>query len=209
MEREIETGLPDWEGFAGLAGWDNIVIVDVAGQDRPDILGRSVAELATEWSCTPFAAAVRLLLDFQLAVAMVVHAMLEDDVIAILRQPWRMGGTDALLGGRPHPRAYGSYPRILGHYARDAGEISLQEAVRQMTGAAAHRLGMKDRGVIAPGMKADLCAFDAGTVNDRATFSDPMQPPVGIAWVMVNGSFVLQDGQFTGDHPGKVLRAGE
>jgi N-acyl-D-amino-acid deacylase len=206
MERDILSGLPEWEGFIGLAGWENIQIVDVAGQDRPDVVGCSLAELGERWGDGPFAAAVRLLLDYDLAVAMVVHAMDEADVQQILRQPWRMGGTDALLGGKPHPRAYGSYPRILGHYARDLGVISLAEAVRQMTSAAADRLRLPDRGAVVPGRKADLCLFDPARVADRATYADPTQLPDGIAWVFVNGEPVLHDRESTGVLPGRLLR---
>jgi N-acyl-D-amino-acid deacylase len=117
-----------------------------------------------------------------------------------------MGGTDALLGGKPHPRAYGSYPRILGHYARDLGVLSLEEAVRQMTSAPAARLRLPDRGAVAPGHKADLCLFDPAQIADRATFADPTQLPDGIAWILVNGEPVLHNRQWTGALPGILLR---
>lgn len=206
MEGEIVSGQPEWEGFVALAGWENICIADVGGQERPDVIGRSLAELGEAWGCAPFAAAVRLLLEYDLAVAMVVHAMAEEDVETILRQPWRLGGTDALLGGKPHPRAYGSYPRVLGRYARERGVIGLEEAVRQMTSAAAARLRLPDRGVIAPGMKADLCLFDPQHVTDRATYERPEQLPEGIAWVIVNGEPVLHERVPTGVLPGHLLR---
>jgi N-acyl-D-amino-acid deacylase len=205
LEAEVEAGLPDWEGFVPGAGWDKIVLSDVGG-GSPELTGRSVAELAEEWRCRPFQAAVRLLLEADFAVSMVIHAMSEDDVSAFMRQPWRTGGTDALLGGKPHPRAYGSYPRILGHYVRERGLLTLEEAVRQMTGAAADRLRLTDRGRIAPGMKADLCLFDAACVIDRATFARPTEPPAGIAWVIVNGRPVLRDAVPTGERPGALLR---
>ena len=114
--------------------------------------------------------------------------MSENDVSTFMCQPWRTGGTDALLGGKPLPRAYGSYPRILGHYVRERGLLTLENAVRQMTGAAAARLCLADRGLIAPGMQADLCLFDALRVIDRATFANPTEPTEGIAWVIVNCS---------------------
>ncbi|MEA2584905.1 MAG: N-acyl-D-amino-acid deacylase [Thermomicrobiales bacterium] len=209
MERDIIAGLPEWEGFIGLAGWENIQIADVGGQERPDVVGSSLAELGERWNCSPFAAAVRLLLDYDLAVAMIVYAMDDGDVQTILRQPWRMGGTDALLGGKPHPRAYGSYPRILGRYVRDLGVLSLEEAVRQMTGAAAERLRLADRGAVVAGRKADLCLFDPARAADRATFADPTQLPEGIAWVLVNGQPVLHDRELTGALPGRLLRQGD
>lgn len=206
IEREVDTGLPDWEGFVAGAGWEQIVIVDIAGGHHQQLVGRSLADIGTLWGCTPFEAAVRLLLDADFAVSMVIHAMAEADVSDFMRMPWRMGGTDALLGGKPHPRAYGSYPRILGHYVRERGLIALEEAVRQMTSAPARRLRLADRGVIAPGMKADLCLFDPVRVRDRATFTDPTQPPEGIVWVFVNGRPVLHEGRPTGEYPGVLLR---
>jgi N-acyl-D-amino-acid deacylase len=206
MADEIETGLPDWEGFVALAGWENVSISNVGGETHGDLVGRSLAAIAATWHCTPFEAAARLLLDADLAVTMVVHAMDERDVTAILRQPWRMGGTDAVLGGKPHPRAYGSFPRVLGRYVRDRQVLSLELAIHQMTGAAAERLRLTDRGVIAPGKKADLCLFDADRIADRATFEDPTQAPSGVAWVIVNGEPVVRDGRPTGHLPGRVLR---
>lgn len=206
MAGEVETGLPYWESFVGNAGWENIYISDVAADEHRDLVGKSLSQIGRLWGCTPFEAAVQLLLEADLAVSMVLHAMHEDDVRTILAQSWRLGGTDALLGGKPHPRAYGSYPRILGHYVRDEGVVSLPEAIRQMTGGAAERLRIDDRGVIAPGMKADLCLFDADRIVDRATFDDPMQLPDGISWVIVNGQPVLRDQQPTGNLPGRVLR---
>jgi N-acyl-D-amino-acid deacylase len=206
MARDIATGLPQWEGFVASTGWENIRIADIGQHRYPELVGRSLAEIAHSWGCEPFAAAVRLLLEADFAVSMVLHAMDECDVTTILRAPWRMGGTDALLGGKPHPRAYGSYPRILGRYVREQGVLALEEAVRQMTGAAAARLRLADRGVIAPGMKADLCVFDPDAVIDRATFEDPTQFPDGIAWVIVNGKPVLEHRRPTGGLSGELLR---
>jgi N-acyl-D-amino-acid deacylase len=205
---EIEQGLPGWEGFVALAGWDNVLISQVANGSHPEAVGKSLAALADDWGISPLDAAAKLLLDGHLAVAMVIHAMDERDVTTILQQPWRMGGTDALLGGKPHPRAYGSYPRVLGHYVRERGVLTLEEAVRQMTSAAAGRLRIADRGVVAAGMRADLCLFDPVRVIDRATYSDPVRLPDGIAWVLVNGVPVLHDRAPTDHLPGALLRSG-
>jgi N-acyl-D-amino-acid deacylase len=206
IEAEVESGLPAWEDFVALAGWDNVRISNIANGSHPDVIGRSLAEIAQAWGVSPMEAAARLLLDGDLAVAMVIHAMADDDVRTILRQPWRLGGTDALLGGKPHPRAFGSYPRILGHYVREMGVLSLEEAVRQMTSAAAARLRLADRGAIAPRMKADLCLFDPVRIRDRATFADPIRLPDGVAWLIVNGTPVLHDRTPTGRLPGSLLR---
>ena len=106
----------------------------------------------------------------------------------------------------PHPRGYGTFPRVLGHYARDLGVISVEEAVRRMTSAPADRLGFVERGRIEPGMIADLVVFDPATVIDRATFDDPHQYPVGIPHVFVAGEAVVSEGDVTGARPGVVLR---
>lgn len=206
IEAEIASGLPDWEGFVAGTGWENVRISEIGGGRYPAIIGLSLTEIGESWGCTPFEAATRLLVEAELAVSMVLHAMHDDDVAAILRAPWRTGGTDALLGGEPHPRAYGSYPRILGHYVRERGVIGLEEAVRQMTGAAAKRLRITDRGRIAPGMKADLVLFDPKEIADRATFERPRQYPEGIDWVFVNGQPVIEGTTVTGNLPGEVLR---
>lgn len=206
MEADIDSGLPEWEGFVDSIGWENIRISDIGGAGYPELIGRSVTEIAEGWGCSPFQAATRLLVEANLAVSLVVHAMHEEDVTAIMRAPWRMGGTDALLGGKPHPRSYGSYPRVLGHYVRERGVVSLEEAVRQMTGAAARRLRLADRGTIEVGKQADLCLFDPDRVADRATFDDPEQLPAGIEWVFVAGEPVLHRHEPTGQLPGRVLR---
>jgi N-acyl-D-amino-acid deacylase len=117
-----------------------------------------------------------------------------------------MGGTDALLGGKPHPRSYGSYPRVLGHYVRDLGVISLEEAIRQMTGAAAKRLRLVDRGTIETGKWADLVLFDPGSICDLGTYAEPDRFPSGIAWILVNGEPVLHEREPTGNLPGQVFR---
>lgn len=206
MEGQIATGLPDWEGFVEGTGWENIYISDIANDAESPLIGRSITEIADGWSATPFQAATRLLLDAELGVSMIVHAMSEEDVTTILRAPWRTGGTDALLGGKPHPRTYGSYPRVLGHYVRDQGLLPLELAVHQMTGAAAARLRLPDRGTIAPGNWADLCLFDPLTIRDTATYQQPEQLPEGIAWIFVNGEPVIHARQPTGNFPGHVLR---
>ena len=206
MDQEIATGLPDWEGFVEGTGWENIRISDIASDADSPLIGKSIAEIAVGWDVTPFQAATRLLLEAELGVSMIVHAMSEDDVATILKAPWRTGGTDALLGGKPHPRSYGSFPRVLGHYVRDEALLSLDLAIHQMTGAAAARLRLPDRGTIAPGNWADLCLFNPVTIRDTATYEQPEQLPEGIAWIFVNGEPVIHNRQPTGRLPGQVLR---
>lgn len=139
----------------------------------------------------------------------IFHAFHEDDVQLLMRSEFGMIGSDGSLVhfGRasPHPRGYGTFPRVLGHYSRDLGVLSLPEAVRRMTSAPADRLGFTDRGRVEPGRVADLVVFDPSTVIDRATFADPHQYPVGIPHVFVAGVAIVLDGAVTGARPGRVL----
>jgi dihydroorotase/N-acyl-D-amino-acid deacylase len=138
--------------------------------------------------------------------------MNEANVAMQLRQPWVVIGSDAegldpaTARGIAHPRAYGSFPRILGRYVRDERLFTLEEAVRRMTSATAARLGISDRGRIAPGTFADIVVFDPATIADRATYERPHQLAVGVATVLVNGQVVWRDGAATGALPGRALR---
>jgi dihydroorotase/N-acyl-D-amino-acid deacylase len=139
----------------------------------------------------------------------IFHAMAEEDVERILASPFTMVASDGeipIFGqGSPHPRSYGTFARVLGVYARDKGVLSLEEAVRKMTSLPATRVGLGDRGIIRPGMKADLVAFDPDTIRDRATFEEPHAYAEGVSHVVVNGALVVDEGRLTGVRPGRVL----
>jgi len=145
---------------------------------------------------------------------MVGFAMSEENVERGLAHPLSMicsdGGAVAVDGparrGHPHPRSLGSFPRVLGHYVRERRVLPLAEAIHKMTARPAARVRLADRGRIAPGMAADLVAFDPATVADRATYTDPFQYPAGISLVMVNGAVVLRDGERTPARPGRAVR---
>lgn len=143
----------------------------------------------------------------------IFHVLDEGDVERIMAHPFTMIASDGRLSepgvGHPHPRAYGTFPRVLGRYVRERGVISLEEAVRKMSYLPAQRMGLTDRGRIAEGMWADLVLFDAAHVRDRATFDDPHQYPEGIPYVLVNGVPVVDGGEFTDARPGRILRRGE
>jgi N-acyl-D-amino-acid deacylase len=120
-----------------------------------------------------------------------------------------MVGTDSVLvGAKPSPRTYGSFPRILGQFVRDEAVLTLEEAVRRMTGAAAARLGLRDRGTLRDGAAADLVVFDPATVRSNATYDEPRRYPDGIDYVVVNGTLVVDEGRHTGATPGRALRHG-
>ncbi|MFY1631776.1 N-acyl-D-amino-acid deacylase family protein [Solwaraspora sp. WMMB335] len=198
--------------FGGIPWhWDRIVITSAPGRD--DLPGRSLADLAAEQARPPEEVMLDLCAEIGSAVQVVLHYRTEADMTAFLAHPLAVVGSDGnalpLAGAdRPHPRAFGTFPRVLGRYARDRGTLPLAEAVRKMTSAPADRLDLTDRGRIRPGLLADLVAFDPGTVTDRATFADPRQAPAGIALTMVAGRVVLRDGVPGTDRPGTVVRHG-
>jgi len=207
--RDLEVSLSsismDWENMVMGAGWEGIV-VSSTGDHRFE--GQSLAEIAIELDIQPFAALCRVLLEEELQATMTVHQMSEGDAITALSHPLTMIGSDGLppgTGGKPHPRAYGTFPRILARFSRELGVLSMEEAVRRMSALPAGTFGLKDRGRIAAGMKADLVAFNQAGVLDTATFEDPVQFPVGIPWVMVNGFTVVVEGRYAGVRRGRRL----
>ncbi|HEV2663595.1 MAG TPA: D-aminoacylase [Blastocatellia bacterium] len=142
-------------------------------------------------------------------VSAIYHAINEDDLVRILKDPLTMiasdGGVEIPGRGVPHPRSYGTFARVLGVYVREKRALSLEDAIRKMTSLPAQRLGLHDRGLLRPGMKADVVIFDAARVRDRATFADPHQYAEGVSFVIVNGSIVLDDGKMTEARPGRPL----
>jgi N-acyl-D-amino-acid deacylase len=169
---------------------------------EPKMTGRYLADIAAEWGVDLRRAAERL----QPAGA-VYFSMDEGDVRRILAYAETMIGSDGLPHDtHPHPRLWGAFPRVLGHYARKEKLFPLEEALRKMTALPASRFGLKDRGVLQEGAVADLVLFDPATVEDRATFEQPTLPAAGIARTFVNGRTVWQDGEATGERPGVLLR---
>lgn len=171
---------------------------------HPEHKGRDLVDIAAEWGIDSYEAAERL----QPAGA-IYFSMEEEDVRRILSYPGAMFGSDGLPHDEfPHPRLWGTFPRILGHYARDVGLFPLEDAVRRMTSISAEQFGLVDRGTIAPGKFADLCVFDPDTIIDSASFDDPMTPAAGIGHVLVNGREVWGQSGSTGARPGRALRKG-
>jgi N-acyl-D-aspartate/D-glutamate deacylase len=168
--------------------------------------------LGSAFGAPPLEAAVGLILADGAPFPIIRFVMAEEDVQYVLRHPAVMIGSDGYamspaLGSKPHPRSYGTFTRVLGHYVREERIFALEEAVRKMTSFPASRFGLADRGVIRPGQAADLVLFDAATVRDTATFENPHQYSEGIAWVMVGGRLVWDGGKDTGAATGRVLRA--
>lgn len=193
--------------------WDSVMVA--LAKNHPHYEGKTIANIAGLEDKDPMDAIFDLLLAEEAQVSIVSFGMCEDDVRRVMRSPNMMVGSDGravaprgILGrGKPHPRYYGTFPRVLGHYVRE-GVFSLQEAVRKMTSAPAQRLGLTDRGLLREGLKADITLLDPETVKDEATFTDPHRFASGIPYGIVNGTIVVERSEHTGALPGKTLRKG-
>lgn len=205
---------PGWQAPLLDLEWADIRISHVGSQRNAHLQGLTLEEIGGLKGKEPADVVLDLLVEERAHVKMVARAMQEDDVRAILADPEVMVASDGRAaspdgpdpGSRPHPRYYGTFPRVLGRYVRDEGVLTLEGAIRKMTYLPARKLGLPDRGVIAPGCTADLCVFDPSRVADRATFDDPHRFPEGIRYVFVNGVPVVEEGFHTGARPGHILR---
>ena len=189
-----------------FAGLDGISITSVKTPKNADVVGLSLVQLGKKRGKAPLEAALDLLLEEENAVGMIDVYGSEDHIRAFIRRPEMNLCTDGLLGGRPHPRVYGSFPRLL-KLVREEGLITWEEAVRKMTGQPASVFGFTDRGTVEVGKKADLVLFNPATVGDRGTYADPALFPTGIERVVVRGKTVW-DGKHLDNagFPGRVLR---
>ncbi len=212
---EMENEKADWENIRLEAGWDNIFIASVKTEKWKDIEGVSLSEITKRkgYSDT-YTALFELLLDEIAEVTMTMKSMGDEDIERIMENQYVMVGTDGsgvapegiLSHGKPHPRYYGTYPRILGRYVREKGVLSLEEAIYKMTGFPAKRLGIADRGILKENNWADIVVFNPETVLDNATYLEPHQFPTGMPYIIVNGTVVVREGIQGTDLPGRVLR---
>ena len=218
LKREVAAGpQPGWSNLVHAAGgWGNVVLANAFNTQYDRFRGQSFAAIGKALGRDPADAA------WDIALAALPHRALalyflmdERDVQLALQQPWISIGTDAAASakigqmdavGLPHPRAYGTFPRVIGHYGRDRGLFTVEEAVRKMTGWPAARLGLQDRGLLREGMRADITIFNPKTIIDRATYDAPLLPPTGIDTVIVNGVVAVRNGVSTGSRSGVVLR---
>ena len=170
---------------------------------HPEAAGRDLKEIAADWGCDEVTALKRLQ-----PGGGIYHQMDDGDLHRILAFPPSLIGSDGLPHDkRPHPRLWGTFPRVLGHFVRERGLLGLEQAVAKMTGQTAAVLGLAERGLVRPGYAADLVLFDPDRIIDRATYEDPEQPAAGIAMVLVNGGTTFRDGKMTGERPGRFLAA--
>jgi N-acyl-D-amino-acid deacylase len=208
IRRDIEQyRIEGWDNPGAYSGWDNIVITNVESEDNEHLQGLSIADIAAEWDSDPVSAVCDLLAEEGLAVSILNHFIDEEDVRAILASERVNVITDGLFGGKPHPRVYGSFPKVLGQYVREEDLLGLEMAVRKMTSLPARSMGLQRKGLLRPEMDADLVVFDPQVVDSPATYENPRQSPKGIYDVYVGGEAVVRDAETTGATPGEAIRA--
>jgi N-acyl-D-amino-acid deacylase len=213
IRQEILNSKQGWDNFYRMAGGGEGILVSYLAPERKDLQGKYISEIARQQNRDELEAVFDLLIAEKGGGGGIYFMMSEENVKKKMKLPWISFCTDedaykpeGLMGRRnPHPRAYGTFPRVLGHYVRDEQLLSIEEAIRKMTSLPAERLGLKDRGYVRPDMMADIVIFDPEKVRDLATYTNPHQFPDGIAYVLVNGKVVVDKGRHTGAKPGRAL----
>jgi dihydroorotase/N-acyl-D-amino-acid deacylase len=215
IRQDMENPHSDWDNeWQEIPGPEAILIGVVQNPKLLPLEGKRLSEIAKMWGKDPIDALCDLLIEDQAFTEVAVFGMSEPDVVLALQQPWVSIDNDSqgtspegVLGSEhPHPRAYGTFPRILRKYVREEHKLTLEDAIRKFSSLPAGRMRLTDRGVLKAGMWADIVVFDPATVRDLATFEKPNQLSQGMDFVLVNGVPVIQDGRMTGKLPGKVLR---
>jgi N-acyl-D-aspartate/D-glutamate deacylase len=217
LENEILHGIPgsNWyDHYTATGGWDGMLLVSLANPAYKKFEGMRMNQAIEAMGKPPLDALFELLEANGGSVPTVYFHHSEDDMRYALRQPFVSIGSDGtavategpLAAGHPHPRYYGTFPRVLGRYVREEKVLTLEEAVRKMTSANAAKVGIFDRGILRPGMMADIAIFDAARAIDNATFEKPHQYAAGVEFVIVNGAMVLDGGRHTGARPGTILK---
>jgi N-acyl-D-aspartate/D-glutamate deacylase len=220
IRKEMDDPNPTWENRLISAGtWHNVQLASIGSRTETASAdkkyeGMRVDDAAKAAGKDPYDFVFELLIAHRGSVGCVWFIIDENDLKLAMRQPWVSVGSDGsalatsgpLRAGVPHPRNFGTFPRVLGKYVREEHVIPLEQAVHKMSGLTASQLHITDRGLIKTGLAADLVIFDPAIVADRATFTDPFQYPVGIPTVIVNGRVVLDNGRHTGERPGIIIR---
>jgi N-acyl-D-aspartate/D-glutamate deacylase len=216
LEDEINHGIPgsNWYNhYTATGGWEGMLIVSLSNPGYKQFEGKRMSEVIQALGRPGIDVLFELLENNNGSVPTVYFHHSEEDMRCALSQPWVSIGSDGtavktegpLAAGHPHPRYYGTFPRVLGRYVRDEKVITLEEAIRKMTSANAAKTHQYDRGLLRPGLVADVTIFNAATVIDNATYEKPHQYATGIEYVLVNGQVVLDKGRHTGARPGKIL----
>ncbi|MDH7477804.1 MAG: D-aminoacylase [Candidatus Bathyarchaeota archaeon] len=212
IREEMLNGMPNWPSPFISAGWDAIMIS--YSKKHPEYEGKMIKEICDSLNVDPFEFIFNLLIEEEASTEVVRFTMREGDVCTVLSHPLSMVGSDAsiqatyglLSKGKPHPRAYGTFPRVIKRYVNEFGILRLEEAIRKMTSLPANKLKIFDRGIIRTGMWADIVVFNPSIISDEATYAEPHRYPKGIEYVIVNGKIVVDHGEHMKALPGKVLR---
>lgn len=208
MKHDILNGIPGWDNFVDFAGFDGIFITFVKNDDAQQYVGMNLTQLGEATGKTPLDAIFDLIRDEENIAGLVDFYGTEEHVKLFLSRPEQNVCTDGIIGGKPHPRLYGAFTRVLGKYTRDEGLFPIQTAIRKMTGKPADVLGFTDRGYLREGYAADVLVIDPAAVTDLGTYIEPKQLSKGIDYAIVNGKILIDDGQATAQAAGKVLRFG-
>ncbi|HTT64091.1 MAG TPA: D-aminoacylase [Bryobacteraceae bacterium] len=215
IRKEMQTPGGNWENeWQEMTGPESILVGAVASPKLLPYQGKTIAQIAKLWGKDPFDTIFDLLIEDHAFTSVAIFIMSEPDIVLALQQPWvsicndsQGAAPDGLLGKEhPHPRAYGTFPRILRKYVREEKKLTLADAIRKFSALPAQRMRLADRGVLKEGMWADMVIFDPATIRDRATFESPNQLSEGMRFVLVNGVPVIDEGKMTNALPGKVLR---
>ena len=215
IRKDMETPSGEWDNeWQEIPGPESVLISVVQNPKMLPLQGKTLAEVAKMWGKDPIDALCDLLIEDKVFTSVAVFGMSEPDVALALQQPWTSVDNDSsgaspegILGQEhPHPRAYGTFPRILRKYVREEKKLTLEDAIRKFSALPAQRMRLVDRGVLKAGMWADVVIFDPATIHDQATFEKPNQLSEGMQYVLVNGVPVIDQGKMTGALPGKVLR---
>jgi len=206
MKEDIINGIPGWDNFIDFAGLDGIYVTFVKTEKNRDLVGKNLVEIGEIRGKDPFDAVFDLLLEEENVVGMVDFYGKEEHVVEIMKRKEHNVCTDGIMGAKPHPRLYGTFPRILGKYVREEKVLDLETAIYKMTGKPASVLGLKDRGLLKENYAADIVIFDPQKVKDTADYVNPIQYPEGIDYVIVNGQILVNNGKPQPVKAGKVLR---
>ncbi|MDU8843784.1 D-aminoacylase [Clostridioides difficile] len=206
MKKDIANGIEGWDNFIEFAGIDQIFVTSVKTEKNKDTIGKSLLEIGKMRGKDTLDATFDLLKEEENAVGMVDFYGLEEHIIGFMKRDEQNVCTDGLLAGKPHPRAYGSFPKILGRYVRELNVLTIEEAVYKMTKKAATSFSIKDRGELKEGYFADIVIFDKDTVSGCDDFINSMQYPTGIDYVIINGNCVVEEGKYNKIKAGKVLK---
>ena len=212
--QEMSSPTDAWENLYLAAGPERMLLVGFKNQALKPLTGKTLAEVAAMRSSTPAETILDLVVEDGSRVGTIYFLMSEENVARKVAIPWMSFGSDAgaqspegpFLKSNPHPRSYGTFARLLGHYVREQQVIALEEAIRRLTSLPASNLRIRQRGSLQPGYFADVVVFDPARIQDHATFEQPQQFATGVAHVWVNGQQVIRDGEHTGATPGRVVR---